>query len=310
MQQSETTRMKSGSLPGGVGREKVPDRWWESAAAIKRFSLKPGLHHDSLSLEPNALSAKLDELSAQGFSALEIVTPWDAGISFGGLDTRDHYHLEPGIGTVDDFRRLVRAVHSRGMAIVIFGNMGYCAADAPFFLKACDAIREGRDAEEGRWFLWSDTPDAPPPVEGDKVFLVRPTHLPGSVPGTLYDASRHEFWEYSERAECYYWTKWAGVTGSAEDGTRQEVRLPQYNWASPEFRQEVARVIRFWMETGVDGWVLDAVNWYAGCDWESNRKYMTAVISGYGNAFVQPEGAGGFHEDPVSWITEGGYNCV
>jgi hypothetical protein len=37
---------------------------------------------------------------------------------------------------------------------------------------------------------------------------------------------------------------------------------------------------------------------------------MTDVIAGYGNAFIQPEGAGGFHEDPTAWITEGGWNCV
>jgi hypothetical protein len=64
------------------------------------------------------------------------------------------------------------------------------------------------------------------------------------------------------------------------------------------------------METGIDGWVIDAVNWYVGCDWEVNRRYMTDVIYEYGNAFVQPEGAGAFWEDPVAWITEGNYNCV
>jgi glycosidase len=64
------------------------------------------------------------------------------------------------------------------------------------------------------------------------------------------------------------------------------------------------------METGVDGWVIDAVNWYVGCNWEVNRKYMTDVIAEYGNTYVQPEGAGAFLEDPVAWITEGNYNSV
>jgi len=34
------------------------------------------------------------------------------------------------------------------------------------------------------------------------------------------------------------------------------------------------------------------------------------VISSYGNTYSQPEGAGGFHEDPVAWITEGGWKSV
>ena len=293
-----------------TGRDQVPERWWESAAAIKRFSLKQDVHHEYLSLEPAKLAAKMDELKAQGFSAIEIITPWDAGTSFGGLDTKDHYRLEPEVGTVEDFRRLVRTVHDKGMAIVIFGNFGYCAIDAPFFLKACDALREGRDIKEISWFLWSDRKDAPAPDQGDNIFMVRPTHLPGPEPGTFYDSSRDEFWEYSERAQRFYWTKWANVDWASDDEDRQVFRLPQYNWSSKEFQNEIESVIRFWMETGVDGWVIDAVNWYVGCNWEVNKHYMTDVISEYGNTFIQPEGAGAFLEDPVAWITEGNYNCV
>lgn len=293
-----------------AGRGQVPDRWWESAAAVKRYSLKPNVHHEYLSLDQAVLSAKLDELKAQGFSAIEIITPWDAGTSFGGLDTKDHYRLEPETGDIDDFRRLVRAVHQKGMAIIVFGNFGYCAIDAPFFLKACDALREGSDSQEIDWFLWSDRKDAPPPVSGDKFFMIRPTHLPGAEPGTFYDSSQHEYWEYSERAGKYYWTKWANEDWASDDLDRMVVRLPQYNWSSKSFQEEVENVIRFWMETGVDGWVIDAVNWYVGCTWEANRKYMTDIISEYGNTFVQPEGAGAFLEDPVAWITEGNYTCV
>lgn len=64
------------------------------------------------------------------------------------------------------------------------------------------------------------------------------------------------------------------------------------------------------MDTGIDGMVIDAVNWYIGCTWELNRRRMTDVITSYGNAYAQPEGAGAFREDPVAWITEGGWNSV
>jgi len=64
------------------------------------------------------------------------------------------------------------------------------------------------------------------------------------------------------------------------------------------------------MDTGIDGMVIDAVNWYIGCTWEMSRRRMTGVIESYGNAYAQPEGAGAFHEDPVAWITEGGWNSI
>jgi hypothetical protein len=88
------------------------------------------------------------------------------------------------------------------------------------------------------------------------------------------------------------------------------VRLPQYDWGSPAFQEEAEKIVRFWMDTGIDGMVIDAVNWYVGCTWELNRRRMTDVIASYGNAYAQPEGAGAFREDPVAWITEGGWNSV
>jgi hypothetical protein len=64
------------------------------------------------------------------------------------------------------------------------------------------------------------------------------------------------------------------------------------------------------MDTGIDGMIIDAVNWCVDHTWEKGRRRMTEVIASYGNAYSQPEGGGGFHEDPVAWITEGGWNSV
>ncbi len=61
----------------------------------------------------------------------------------------------------------------------------------------------------------------------------------------------------------------------------------------PEFQEEAESVIRFWMDTGLDGMVLDAVNWYVGCTWENVRRRMTNVVASYGNTYVQPEDARG-----------------
>jgi hypothetical protein len=288
-----------------AGRDQVPNRWWESAAATKRILLKPDVDRETLSLEPSKLNTQLEQFKADGYTALEIFAPWDGGRSFHGLDTKDHYQLDPEVGSMDDFRRLVRTVHDKGMAIIIFCNLGYSAIDAPFFLEACDAVREGKDIDKVDWFWWSDSEDNPPPFNGDKIFLVYPGHIPHWELDTLYNPEGYEFWKYSERAQKYYWTKWGGVN---EDG--EDVRLPQYNWSREELRNEVKNVIEFWLETGIDGIVIDAVNWYTGCDWESNKKYMTDVAAKYGNIYIQPEGAGGFREDPVAWITEGGYNSV
>jgi hypothetical protein len=151
-------------------------------------------------------------------------------------------------------------------------------------------------------FLWADSADSPPPMGAgrpDPYFMVRPTHLAG------YQSPKHEFWQPSARAGKHYWTRWPG-----EDLAGNRVRLPQYNWFSAEFQEESERIVRFWMDTGIDGMMIDAVNWYVGCDWAKNRRRMTDVINGYGVKYGQPEGAGAFRDDPVSWVTDGGWACV
>jgi Alpha amylase, catalytic domain/Sucrose hydrolase-like, C-terminal domain len=277
--------------------------WWESAAATIPVFIRDRPGKDAVfPLVPAAAASKrLDEMRAAGISAIEVYAPAEGGNSFLGLDTINRYRVEPKVGSIEDFRELVRLVHAKGMKIINIDNLGYSSVEAVNFLKACDDVKAGKDTREARFYLWSDTPDGPAPGSStqDRYFMVRPAHL------ARYESKKHEFWQYSERADKYYWTKWGGV-----DLAGKAVRLPQYNWGSREFHEEVEKMVRFWMDTGIDGMMIDAVNWYVGCDWRLNRKYMTSVIASYGSKYSQPEGAGGFHEDPVPWITEGGWTCV
>ena len=245
-----------------------------------------------------AASKRLDEMRAAGISAIEVYAPAEGGNSFIGLDTINRFRLEPKVGSMDDYRQFVRLAHARGIRVINIDNFGYSSVEALDFLKACDDVKAGRDSPEARFYLWSDSPDAPPPGSAgkDKYFKVRPVRP---------EKDKYEFWEWSERAGKYYWTKWEGV-----DRAGKQVRLPQYNWGRREFQEEVEKYVRFWMDTGIDGMMIDAVNWYVGCDWRLNRRYMTGVIAAYGSKYSQPEGAGGFHEDPVPWVTEGGWTCV
>ena len=277
----------------------LPPHWWESASAIRTVSLKDDTRFPQLFLEPAKAEAQIKAIKEQGFTGLNIFAPADGGKSYNGLDARDHYRIEPKYGTMDDFRNVIKIAHHLGMSVIIFENVGYSAVDAPSFLKACDDVREGRSSRESKWFFWSDRPDSPPPASGDTFFLVRPTWLMN------YQPNKVEHWAYSERAKHYYWTRWPG-----KDAEGKTIDLPQYNWNSAEWQEEAEKITRFWLDTGVDGIVMDAVNWYVGYTWSKGRQRLTDIINGYGNKYSQPEGGGAFHEDPVAWITEGGWTSV
>jgi glycosidase len=258
----------------------LPPQWWQFVSAMGR----PYLKAKGITLRD--LIDQLDEFKERGFDALEVFAPCKGGKNYFGLDTLDYYVIDPEIGTIVDFQALVEEAHHRGIAIILFINLGYSHESFPPFLKACDDIRNGIDSPETRFFLWSDT---------GKVTMDR-----GLAPHFMNDS--HGEWRWNEHAQKFFWVKWFGEDGQSE--------LPQFNFGDAGWQVETQHIVDFWMQTGIDGMVIDAVNWYIGCNWEICRKTMTDVIHAYPNQFSQPEGAGGFGDDPVLWISEGGFNCV
>lgn len=272
-------------------------------AAIHRVHLKPNTkfwRFDHLPLEHKQAEIQLREWKDQGIDAIEIFAPAEGGNSYDGLDAIDRYRLDPDIGTLDDFRWVVRRAHELGLTVIAFDNLGYSSIYGKQFLKACDDVRAGRDSSESKMFFWSTSADAPPPaVPSNSYFFVRP-----SLPN--YEPSKREFWQWDERCQHYYWTRWPG-----KDKDGNTIHLPQYNWVNDAWPIEAEKVVRFWMETGLDGMVIDAVNWYVGYTWEKGNRRITGPIASYGRTFSQPEGGGAFHsDDPVGWVTEGHWSNI
>lgn len=270
-------------LASAAPPNRIPPRWWETGAGIIRVSFREADRR--IDLRPEKLAPELDRLKQLGFTAIEVFAPYDGGESFGGLDAVDRYKLEPSAGTMADWRRFVRMAHDRGLAVIAFDNLGYSSIDAPEFVKAC----ADPNSKEANWYLWAKDESAPPPP-GNSYF---------AIPGQA------GHWAKCPGSGRLYWSKWSGP-----DKNKQRVPLPQYNWGTKEWQAEVARVIRFWMQTGIDGMVIDAVNWYLNYGWDTGHEHILKHVAAFGDKFTQPEGAGGFKEDPVAWVSEGGWKCV
>lgn len=294
-------------IPGSaqaVAQPAIPAHHFDrSVAAIRRVHLKPPTkywHFENLSLDHARAEAQLRHWKEEGIDAIEIFAPSEGGASYGGLDAIDRYRLDPGVGSLDDFRWIVHRGHELGVAVIAFDNLGYSSNNGTQFLKACGDVREGRESLETKMFFWSSTAEAPPPpVKSNSYFFIRPA-LPN------YDASKNEFWQWDERCQRFYWTRWPG-----KDKDGNTIHLPQYNWVDDAWPAEAEKVVRFWMDTGLDGMVIDAVNWYVGYTWEKGNRRITGPVASYGPTFSQPEGGGAFHsDDPVGWVTAGHWTNI
>ena len=275
--------------------------WYVTAAAVHRMMLKAPdkfYLHEQLSLDLKKATAQLRELEREGVDSLDVYAPEEGSTSYGGLDAKNRYRLDPGIGSVDDLRRVIREAHRLDMHVITSQNLGYAALDAPQFMKAEDDVRAGRTSAETKFFFWSKTADAPPPGTSNSYFLVRP-----SSPS---DKNRTQFWQWSERAHSYFWTRWPG-----KDSNGETTHLPQYNWANSAWPHEANKVVSFWMGTGLDGMVVDAVNWYIGYDWQKNATLVATYNRHPGAKLILAEGGGAFHtDDPTGWILDGKWTAL
>ncbi len=178
--------------------EDVP--WSVSAAAIRRVTLKSGTHFPQLPLDSAKASAVLDSLRAEGISAVEIFALADGGRSFGGLDHKDLFRIDPELGTMDDFRRLVKLIHEKAMPVVAFVNLGYSSVDAPEFLKARDDVKAGVRPAKRVCIFGLTLPMLRLQFRPRGHRLHGASNALGSKPGTFYNSEKDEFWQWSERA--------------------------------------------------------------------------------------------------------------
>ncbi len=108
---------------------------------------------------------------------------------------------------MDDFRRAVRLAHSKGLAVVVFINLGYLSVEAPDWLEAVRNKRAGQDTAKVSWFLWSDKAETSPPPTQEDIYV---------TPEERDRAKDYWGWKFSEKANAYYWARWK-ATG--KDGT-------------------------------------------------------------------------------------------
>jgi hypothetical protein len=276
--------------------------WYITAVAMHRMMLKSPSKfylHEQLSLDLEKAREQLRTLKAEGIDSLDVYAPEEGATSYGGLDAKDRYRLDPGIGTMDDLRRVIREAHAMHMEVISSQNLGYSALDAPQFLRAEDDIRAGRTSRETRFFFWSKRADTPPPAAADSYFLIQPSP-------SGQKEHRTQFWQWSDRAQAYFWTRWPGK--NADDET---THLPQYDWGGSAWPEEASKVVDFWMSTGLDGMVVDAVNWYLGYNWKTNAALVATYRKHPGAKMILPEGGGAFHtDDPIGWILDGGWTAL
>ncbi|MHA4738810.1 alpha-amylase family glycosyl hydrolase [Dyadobacter sp. MSC1_007] len=186
----------------------------------------------------NGIISQLDYLADLGIEALWL-TPVHPSPSYHKYDVADYYDIDPEYGTIDDFKRLLAAAHDRGIAIYLDLIVNHTSTLHPWFSEA----KKGPENAFRNFYWWKSESE----IEALGISK-RDISDDSQVVYPWHDNVNDE--------EKYYGLFYVG--------------MPDLNYHSEELKEEIAKIIRFWLlEIGVDGFRLDAAR-HIYPEWEKD----------------------------------------
>jgi maltose alpha-D-glucosyltransferase / alpha-amylase len=201
----------------------VINRWYQTAVI---YSLDVSSFQDSNGDgrgDLRGLISRLDYLSRLGVSCLWLNPIYPSPGRDGGYDISDFYGVDPALGSLGDFAELAREAQERGIRIILDLVVNHTSDEHPWFVSA----RSSPDSPYRDWYVWS----AEEP--------------PNRHQGTVFPGEQSETWTFDEQAQAWYFHRFYDFQ-------------PDLNWASPDVRAEMAKVMGFWLQMGAAGFRIDA----------------------------------------------------
>lgn len=168
------------------------------------------------------LIGRLDYLSRLGVTCLWLNPIHPTPGKDDGYDVTDFYGVDPRLGSLGDFAELLYRANNRGIKVMIDLVVNHTSDEHPWFKNAI----AGGDKRD--WFVWS----AEEPSD--------------RFQGMVFPGEQKETWTWHEEAQAWYYHRFYDFQ-------------PDLNIDNPEVREEILRIIAFWLQLGVAGFRLDAV---------------------------------------------------
>ncbi|TKH06722.1 alpha-glucosidase [Peribacillus simplex] len=198
--------------------------WWKEAVVYQVYP-RSFMDSDGDGIgDINGILMKLDYLQELGVNVIWLSPVYQSPNDDNGYDISDYKSIMTEFGTMADFDRLLKAVHERGMKIMMDLVVNHSSDEHPWFEES----RSSKDNPKRDYYIWKPGRNGKEPNNWESIFK-------GSA------------WEYDEGTDEYYLHLFSR-------------KQPDLNWENPKLREEVYSIMTWWLDKGVDGFRMDVIN--------------------------------------------------
>lgn len=199
--------------------------WWRGATIYQVYPRSfADSNGDGIGDLPG-ITGKLDYIASLGVDAVWLSPFFVSPMKDFGYDVADYHDVDPIFGTLTDFDALIAKAHGLGLKILIDQVYSHTSDQHAWFAES----RASRDNPKADWYVWADPKaDGSPPNNWQSVF---------GGPAWTWDARRGQYYMHNFLSS-----------------------QPQMNAHLPEVQDALLGVAQYWLDRGVDGFRVDAIN--------------------------------------------------
>ena len=199
--------------------------WWKGAAIYQIYPRSfADTNGDGVGDLPG-VTKHLDYMASLGVDAIWLSPFFTSPMRDFGYDVADYCTVDPVFGTLADFDALVERAHQLGLKVIIDQVYSHSSDQHSWFQES----RSSADNPRADWYVWADAkPDGSPPNNWQSVF---------GGPAWRWDARRGQYYLHNFLPE-----------------------QPDLNVHNEAVQDALLDVARFWLDRGVDGFRIDAIN--------------------------------------------------
>ncbi len=187
---------------------------------VRAFCDSNGDGHGDL----QGLISKLDYIQSLGVDCIWLMPIYPSPLRDDGYDISNFTDVLPEYGTLEDFKALIDGAHSHGLRIITDLVLNHTSDQHPWF----QASRSDRASTFRDYYVWSDS---------DQKY---------SDARIIFIDTQKSNWSWDEKAGQFFWHRFYPTQ-------------PDLNYENPAVRAEMLRVMRFWLDLGIDGFRADAI---------------------------------------------------